>query len=107
MPDPAVPPKRRQLKVELDPLDERFTEQLAAALQRIETGLTGISDGLQAAIERASKPARLTVAGPEPEWLTQLRSRFRDAQAFGAAVVLVPRNALGMVLDLIDQERKR
>lgn len=98
--------KKRMLKVELDPTDERFAEQLAASLQRIETGLTGMTETLETVAQRASEPLRLNVSGPEPAWLVELRKKLQQTRDQRGTVLVVPASSIANVLALIDERRR-
>lgn len=87
------------------PSDENLGEQLAASCARLEKRLAQIGAAVDEALRKPGPRAVLTMHGPEPAWLVELRARYRDARQVDAAVVVVPRDAVAVVLDLIDDAR--
>ena len=87
--------------------DENALEQLAASVGRIETGLQGVIDALSAGPWSIERAAMLAIDGPEPTWLTDMRSRYEAARKVGGSVVVVPRRDIATVLTLIDLARDR
>lgn len=58
-------PKRRPLKMELDPTDENLLAQLVGALERIVTGLEDIKIGIDELTAKVDE-ARLSSMGEQP-----------------------------------------
>ena len=97
--------KPRPLTMTPCPSDENGFEQLVAAVARIEKGLGDMVDALSGGPQTRDRIAALAIAEPEPEWLTAMRARYRDARQFGAQTVVVPREAIANLLTLIDLAR--
>jgi hypothetical protein len=72
MPDDLTFPKRRPLKMGIDPSADNFPEQLVAAVGRIEEGIRSIDDLLQVLVavlteEEEAKPPAPRLVVPESE----------------------------------------
>lgn len=87
------------------PSDENGFEQLVAAVARIEAGLGDVVDAMTAGPQTRERIAALALSEPEPEWLREVRERYRMARHVGAVVVVVPRDAVAQLLTLIDLAR--
>lgn len=106
-PKAPVSPKRRALTTELDPHAEDLGEQLAASCKRLEEGLAAMGEAVEQLAAKPGPNVVLTMDGPEPAWVKELRDKYNSAVECRAKVCVVSRGAIANVLTLIDLARHR
>lgn len=97
----------RVFTTEAEPTDANLGEQLAASCARLEAGLAAIGEAVS---ELAAKPGPrvvLTMDGPEPAWLHELRERHANAKYVGSSVCVIQRETVANMIQLIELARKK
>jgi hypothetical protein len=105
----VIPTKQPSGQLKVVPLtdDANIAEQLAASLATIQESISNIGDGVLELLAKPGPRVVLTMDGPEPLWVKELREKHATAMHVGSSVCVVSRESVANMITLIERARHK
>lgn len=99
--------KFRMLKMVPIDTDGEMLPQLVASLERLYTGVSDIGESVAAVLDRPARPLKMSLSDSDLAIVAKLQQQYRESLGARDYWCTVSRDELGIVLNLIDDARKR